>query len=223
VESNTESRSGAALAAVEASKRELLENLFGQYGAESLVLASDPDHVLWTDDLIQAQVSAQEFGARRVWTQPLLGTLADGGLISLEEYTDASARLIGMEFITTMFDASSLFAGFRLAEWASYVRPAAQFVKIFSDTQTDVQALFTIFVGFIQKLFQEPIARSDRCGITRSLLDGLGRRPDGAVLLMSLRQSVAWVFGVNAVGQMQFEECYDHWLAHREHPLLLPG
>ena len=63
VESVTEPRNGAALAAVEASKRELLENLFGQYGAEALVLASDPDHVLWTDDLIQAHVAAQEFGA----------------------------------------------------------------------------------------------------------------------------------------------------------------
>ena len=84
VESVAESRSGVALAAVEASKREVLENLFGQYGAEALVLASDPDHVLWTDDLIQAQVSAQEFGVRRVWTQLLLGTLGDEGLISLE-------------------------------------------------------------------------------------------------------------------------------------------
>src|SRR5205823_271575 len=108
IESVTESRSGAALVAVEASRREVLEKLFGQYGAEALALASDPDHVLWTDDLIQAQISAQEFGSRRVWTQLLLGTLADAGIISLEEYSDASARLVGMEVITTMFDALSL-------------------------------------------------------------------------------------------------------------------
>jgi tetratricopeptide (TPR) repeat protein len=223
VETQTEPRNGAALAAVEASKREALENLFGQYGAESLVLASDPDYVLWTDDLIQAQVSAQEFGVRRVWTQLLLGTLADAGLISFEEYTDASARLIGMEFVTTMFDASCLFAGFRLAGWMSHLPPAAQFVKIFSDPQANVQALFTIFVGFVQKLFQEPIGHSERCSVTRSLLDGLGRRPDGEVLLTSLRQYVARVFGVNAVGQTQFEECYDQWLAYRGRPLVLPG
>jgi hypothetical protein len=105
---------------------------------------------------LQAQVSAQEFGVRRIWTQLLLGTLADAGLISLEEYTDASSRLIGMEFITTMFDASSLLAGFRLAGWLSHVPPAAQFVKIFADPQANGQRLFTIFVGFIQKLFQEP-------------------------------------------------------------------
>ena len=37
-------------------------------GAEALVLASDPDHILWTDDLIQAHIAAQEYGVRRVWT-----------------------------------------------------------------------------------------------------------------------------------------------------------
>ena len=42
VETTTESRSGVGLAAIEPDKRETLENLFGQYGAEALVLASDP-------------------------------------------------------------------------------------------------------------------------------------------------------------------------------------
>jgi hypothetical protein len=161
--------------------------------------------------------------ARRVWTQLLLGTLADEGLISPAEYIDASARLIGMEFITTTFDALSLLAGFRLAGWVSHVRPAEQFVKIFAAPQTNVQALFMIFVGFVQALFKEPIACSNRCAITRSLLDGLGRGSEGAVLLTSLRQCVARVFGINIVGQMQFEKCYDQWLRHREHSLLLPG
>ncbi|HEV3207940.1 MAG TPA: hypothetical protein VGZ28_13375, partial [Terriglobales bacterium] len=123
-------------------------------------------------------------------------------------YSDASARLIGMEFITTMFDVASLLAGFRLAGWVSHLPPAAQFVKIFADPKANVQALFTIFVAFVQRLFQETVTPSDRCTITRSLLEELGRRPDGALLLTHLRKSGARVFGINAVGQVQFEECY---------------
>jgi tetratricopeptide (TPR) repeat protein len=223
VEATTELRSGVALATIEPEKRQALENLFGQYGAEALVLASDPDHILWTDDLIQAHVAAQEYGVRRVCTQLLLGTLADAGIISLQQYSEASARLIGMWFITTTFDASALLAGFRLAGWVPHIPPAAQFVKIFADPKANVQALFTIFVAFVQRLFQEMVSPSDRRTITRSLLEGLGRRPDGALLLTHLRKSGARVFGINAVGQMQFEECYDRWLSHREHPLILPG
>lgn len=128
-----------------------------------------------------------------------------------------------MEFITTMFDAASLLAGFRLTGWVSHVPPAAQFVKIFADPKANAQALFTIFVAFVQRLFQETVAPSDRCTITRFLLEGLGRRPDGALLLAHLRKSAAHVFGINALGKMQFEECYDRWLRQREHPLILAG
>src|SRR5207248_1015222 len=124
-----------------------LERVFGQYGAESVALASDPDHILWTDDLLQAQSSAQEFGVRRVWTQLVLGTLADAGLISSDDYSEASARLIGMEFVATSFDASALLTGFKLSGWSPQGRPAAQFVNVFSNPLGDLQQLFGIFVS----------------------------------------------------------------------------
>jgi len=223
VERVTESRSGEQLAALEASRREVLENLFGQYGAEAIVLASAPNHVLWTDDLVQAQIAATEYGVSRIWTQLLLGTLADEGLVSSEEYSAATARLIGMEFIATLFDASSLLAGFRLAAWSSHSAPAAQFAKIFADPSANLQALLTILVEFVQKLFREPISPSERCTVIRSLLDGMGRRPEGAMLLTSLRRSTPRIFGINVLGQVQFEHCYDEWLKGRDNPLVLAG
>lgn len=61
LEKVTERRAGVGLAALHPEKREALEKFFGPYGAESMMLASDPDNVFWTDDLIQAQTSAQEF------------------------------------------------------------------------------------------------------------------------------------------------------------------
>jgi transcription elongation GreA/GreB family factor len=223
VEGATELRSGVALAALEPSKREVLEKVFGQYGSESMVLASDPDHVLWTDDLLQAQFSAQEFGVRRVWTQLVLGTFADVGLMSSDEYGEASARLIGMEFVATSFDASALLAGFKLAGWAPHRRPAAQFVRVFADPLADWQQLFGLFVSFIERLYREPILPASRFAITRSLLDALGGRPQAMVSLGSLRQLSPRVFGINALGQQQFAECFDLWLKYRDEPLILPA
>jgi len=86
VEKTCEVKGATALAALQPEKRDALEKFFGSYGAESMMLASDPDSILWTDDLIQAQTSAQEFGSRRVWTQIVLGALADLGLLTAEEY-----------------------------------------------------------------------------------------------------------------------------------------
>ncbi|MGD1154987.1 MAG: GreA/GreB family elongation factor [Terriglobia bacterium] len=56
------------LAAVDPQKRGVLIEAFGNCGAESMVLASKPGHVLWTDDFTMARFAHQEFGVRNVWT-----------------------------------------------------------------------------------------------------------------------------------------------------------
>jgi hypothetical protein len=223
VESQTEYRSGIALAALQPERRELLENKFGQYGAESIVIAADPDLVLWTDDLIQAQFSATEFGARRVWTQLVLGSFAEAGLISSDEYAEASAHLIGMDYVATIFDASILLAGFRLGGWSPEQYPARQFVKIFADPFAGLQQLVQIFVSFVERLHREAILPASRCAIVQALLDALAKHPQAMVPLKSLRQMSPRVFGINAVGQQQFDACFDRWLERRGNPLILPG
>jgi len=221
VESHTEYRSGVALAALQPERRELLEKVFGQYGAESIAIAADPDLVLWTDDLIQAQFSATEFGARRVWTQIVLGGLAETGLISSDEYAEASARLIGMDYVATIFDGSVLLAGFRLAGWSAEQYPAKQFVKIFADPLAGRLQLVQIFVSFVESLYRAAILPASRCAIVRALLDALATHPQALVPLKSLREMSPRVFGLNAVGQQQFDTCFDRWLEQKDNPLIL--
>ncbi len=166
VEKTCEVKGAPALAALQPEKRDALEKFFGSYGAESMILASNPDCVLWTDDLIQAQTSAQEFGSRRVWTQIVLGALADLGLLTAEEYGEATARLLGMEFVATQFDSSSLVSAFSLASWSASNRPAAQVLKTFSNPAADLNPLFKIFVEFTIRLYEEAITPETRCSTT---------------------------------------------------------
>jgi hypothetical protein len=66
-----------AVASLPPEKREPFGKLFGLYGTESMLLASKPGYVLWSDDLVQSVIAATEFGARRVWTQTVLVYLAE--------------------------------------------------------------------------------------------------------------------------------------------------
>jgi hypothetical protein len=218
VESVTERRSAPGLAAVEPEKRELLIKFFGSYGAESILLASDPDYVLWTDDLIQAQTAAQEFGTRRVWTQLVLGSLADAGLLTADEYSNASANLIGMEFAATHFDSSSMLAAFRLAGWSVEKGPAAQIVKIFTNQTADMQVLLRMYVEFTIRLYREPISPETRCLISQAFLDAFANKPQAMTLLGNLRSISSRVFGVNELGRVQFDACFDRWLAAQGKP-----
>jgi tetratricopeptide (TPR) repeat protein len=220
LEKTTERRNGLGLAALQPEKRQVLEKFFGTYGAESMLLASDPDYVLWTDDLIQGQVAAQEFGSRRVWTQLVLGSLTDAGLLNSEEYSEASARLIGAEFVATLFDSSSMLAAFRMASWSGGNKPAAQVVKIFADPGSDLQSLLRIYADFTVRLYREPIEPDVRCSVTRALLDALARRPEVLELLEKLRKISARIFGMNAVGNEQFDKCFDRWIGLRGKPII---
>jgi tetratricopeptide (TPR) repeat protein len=219
LEKVTERRSAPGLAAVEPDKRESLVKFFGSYGAESVVLASDPGYVLWTDDLIQAQTAAQEFGSRRVWTQLVLGALTDAGLLMSDEYSEASASLIGMEFAATLFDSSSMLAALRLAGWSVEKSPAAQIVRIFSDTAADLQHLLRIYVQFTIRLYREPVSPEIRCSVTQTLLDTFASKHEAMTLLHSLRKISSRLFGVNEVGRVQFDACFDRWLAAQGKPL----
>jgi tetratricopeptide (TPR) repeat protein len=211
IEATCEIKGAPALAAVQAEKRKALEQFFGSYGAEAMVLASEPENVLWTDDLIQAQTSAQEFGSRRVWTQIVLGALTDLGLLTAEEYSGAIARLLGMEFVATQFDSSSLISAFSLASWSPSKWPAAQALRTFSNPATDLMSLFKIFVEFAIRLYRESITPETRCSVASTFLDIFSGRPGGISLLVALRRSSNALFGINAVGRKQFDECFDHW------------
>jgi tetratricopeptide (TPR) repeat protein len=220
VEKTCKIKGGPALAALQPEKREALEKFFGSYGAETMVLASNPDCVLWTDDLIQAQTAAQEFGSRRVWTQIVMGALADLGLLTPEQYAEATARLLGMEFVATQFDSLSLIAAFRLASWSASNRPVAQALKTFANPGADLRGLFRIYVEFTVRLYREPVTPETRCATTETFLGVLSQRLDAMPLLTGLRRSSSAVFGINAVGKTQFDRCFDSWMARRREPII---
>ena len=137
--------------------------------------------------------------------------LADLGLLTDEEYGDATARLLGMEFVMTQFDSSSLISDFNLASWSPSRWPAAQVLRTFSNPPTDLMSLFKIFVQFAIRLYRESITPETKCSIPSTFLDIFSERPEGMPLIAALRRSSNALFGINAVGHKRFEECFDRW------------
>jgi hypothetical protein len=123
--------------------------------------------------------------------------------------------------VTTLFGAPTMLAGIRLSQWSCEKPPAYQIVKIFADPSGDLQTLIGIYASFTERLYREPITPTVRCSVTRTFLDALGRRPGGMVALKSLRRLSSRVFGLNAIGQKQFDECFDLWMTHGSGPLIV--
>ena len=90
-----------SLAALDPEKRAAMIKMLGHHGAESVVLASEPGRVLWTDDFVLSALAQNEFGARRAWTQIYLQALAETGAIDAKVFFEGSAKLAAYGYYFT--------------------------------------------------------------------------------------------------------------------------
>jgi hypothetical protein len=219
IEASVTVENAPAVAALEPDKRKTFFDAFGAYGTESILLAGMPDRTLWTDDLIQAQFAAQELGVNRVWTQLMLETMASDGVLLADKYADATASLIGMNFLSTMFNADSISAGFRLASWSLENFPMSQFRKVLSEVPDEV--FIRLFLEVTRDIYRDSLPPETRCAVTSCLLELFAGRPNADARFSALRKLVSSIFGLNLVGASQFQACFDRWLNQRRDPIIV--
>ena len=209
------------VAALPPTRRDQFEQIFGQYGSETMLLAARPDAVLWSDDLIQSHVSTTEFGTRRVWTQLLLAFLTEQNLISARERDAATAKLVGMQYHSTFFDALSFVEAVHLADAKPWEQPLKTFIKELAVPSADLRLLFPILEESLLRIYREPLLPENRCRVMTALLDAMWTNSLARRSLINLRARSARMFLLNPVGEAQFNACFDSWLKRVENPIVL--
>jgi tetratricopeptide (TPR) repeat protein len=210
------------LASYNSPKREVMEKSFGQYGLEAMILAAKPDHMLWTDDLVQAQLATTEFGARRVWTQMVLIFLAELGLLAPKERDRAAAKMVGMQYQTMFFDAPAILEAVELTRARPTESPLKNFVDEVALPTADMNVMFPILIELILQLYREDFSADKRYQVTVAFLDAIWKHSNARSSLQNLRANTQRLFGLNHVGKEQFDDCFDRWLKLMENPII-PG
>lgn len=107
----------------------------------------------------------------------------------------------------------TLLKGVEMAEGIPWRSPLKQFVEIFQKPTGNLQALLRIFVDFVTKLYREPHLPEVRCRVMTAFLDELWSNVPLRSALLHVRKNSGRSFGLNPVGQNQFDECFDRWFA----------
>lgn len=196
-------------------KRKTLDTAFGRYGAESIILASAPGHVLWTDDQRQASFATTEHGVRRVWTQVVLQFGAERGSLQPDVYVDASAKLLGLDYVFTSSNPQILMRAGQLALWNANYWPLRNALDQFRVEYIDTIGQLQLATLFLLQLYKEPLSPEVRDEVLMRVLDNLAHRPEGLEGVKAIRQSLARIFGLNVVGLEQCAACIDRWLQSR--------
>ncbi len=221
VEEHCEIVSVEELAFIDVTQRERSEKGFGLYGVEAMLLGSRTDMLMWTDDLVQAQMAATEFGTKRVWTQLVISLLTDSGLLSAKERDIASAKLVYMSYSFTSYDVASMIEAVELSAGKPWDGPLKSFVQIFGANDANLAVQVPILVGFIQRLYQENILPETRCAVITAFLNALWSNIAARRTLLYLRQTTVRIFDLNVIGMKQFEDCFDRWYGKLNSPLIL--
>lgn len=208
------------LAAVEPKARELLVQYLGDYGAETAAAAAKPQTVIWTDDLPQAGLATTTFGANRVWTQIVLLSLAEAGVLTQEEYSSAVAKLIGFGYTATFFDTRVMLECAKIADFRTSRFPLKQLVEVFQQVNVPGNGFVRQFLGFFVLLYQEQALDQYKGLIVQAFLDALWRNPATHGAVLPLRSISAKLFGLNVVAEAAFNGFFDNWLRSLNRPLL---
>jgi hypothetical protein len=126
IENNTTVLTVPEVAALDPERRKVFEKMFGREGVEAALLALTPGNILWTDDLVFAEVAKSELGVERVWTQALVEHLANRGLIDRALADEAYAKLVGFDYQSTQFTGAVMVAALRASKGSVDAFPMRQ-------------------------------------------------------------------------------------------------
>lgn len=210
-----------AVASLPPEKREPFDKLFGLYGTESMLLASKPGYVLWSDDLVQSVIAATEFGARRVWTQTVLVYLAELDATWAKDRDISTAKLVKMDYRITFFDCSSILEAVHLTGARPWESPLVELVRQFERAEAELSSIFPILEELAVRLFRENLMPENRCRVMKAFLEAMWMNPAVRRGIINLRSKSAWIFSLNPVGQSQFNNCFDAWLKQIQNPILM--
>jgi hypothetical protein len=207
--------SGLELAAVEKQSRDFMIRGFGQHGAESLVIAAQSGHVIWTDDIVMAAYGGMRLGTRRVWSQIVLQWLAQSGGLSDLDFYKATAKLFGWRYYFTAISSPSLEEAAKLAEWQATRWPLRQCIEVFGYENVDLYSLFDLGLGFLASVYANCEIPESRSAITTAVVERLSSRTSGSQAVEALVRMIPVRFGLNVIGAQEARSTIDTWMKAR--------
>jgi tetratricopeptide (TPR) repeat protein len=173
---------GQATAGLEMNqlRRRELNDTLQQHFLDTVLLASQPEHLLFSDDgrlRHYAKTSLNSdagtnFQIDGVWTQVLLEHCVKQNLLDKADYDEMTIKLVCSHYYHTQFDADLLMEVAELSNW-KLSEPYNSFVLALGEERMNLNSALDVCVDFLFKLWEESIPFRQQEFLTLGLLTGL--------------------------------------------------
>ncbi len=134
------------------------------------VAALAPGSILWTDDLVFAEVAKSELGVEGVWTLALVEHLVNRGLIDRAVAEEAYAKLVGFNYQITHFRGSVIVAALRVSNGSVAAFPMRRMIQAFGPLAAAGAHRNTAFLMLAESTRFRPTPRPKRSWRKREFL-----------------------------------------------------
>ena len=148
----------------------------------------------------------------RVWTQFVVGTCVDLGMVDPEAFFEASAKLLGYGYYFTSANPQIIRQAGMIAEWKIDACPLSKVLSTFAEESVDLVQMLQLAAGFLRLLYQEPILPETKVNITVNILENIAKRRGGIKGIKRLQRALPRLFGLNVVGLADAIETIKAWL-----------
>jgi tetratricopeptide (TPR) repeat protein len=200
-----------ALAFLPPDRRNELQRMFGESGAQTVMCATVPGHVLWTDDFVQAFLARHWFGVASLSTELVLRYLASSGQLDADVYRLACAKLVGWRYVPTPVDGRVLFEAARATEWNAEKFPLKAVLELLGCDKFPSEGAGRITCQALPLLFKEIALPETRSALLAAVLDQIANRQDWEALTDRIHQSLPLAFGANLTGRGEAQEAIRAW------------
>jgi len=193
IRENCEVGQDPAVSKMNQLRRRELNDRLQQYFLDTVLLASQPGHLLFSDDghlRHYAKTSLNSdagtnFQIDGVWTQVLLEHCVKQDRLDKADYDEMTIKLVCSRYYHTVFDSDLLLEIAKRADW-KLSEPYNSFVLALGGERMNGQSALEVSVDFLFTLWEESIPFRQKEFLTLGLLTGLTYGRDSRTILGQL-------------------------------------
>ena len=173
-------------------------DLFQQLFVDTILIASQPGYLLFSDDEILRSYAKTNFSIDAgischvdgVWTQVVLEHCVNRNLLDKAEYDKMTIKLVCSRYYHTIFDTDVLIEAARQSDWKPD-EPYNTLVQTLGDQSGNLLSALNVAVDFLFELWIQPILVDQRKSLTFRLLDELTSGQEIRAVLIALANRIS--------------------------------
>lgn len=177
-------------------KRKDTERLLGKSFSDTLLISSQKEYVLYSDDERLRSYGKSEYNIRGVWTQLLLTGLLTEKLISDDDYNLAIIKMVNSNYHYTMVNNRVVYRAGKEAKWDIANPMFVKVLDLLSEETTDYLTGGAVAIEFLYLIWADAsIPEVDKKKITSHTVSVLTRKKETKIdVLANLKRLITKFF-----------------------------